>query len=574
MIKFEKLRYKNFLSTGQNFTEIPLNKVQRTLICGENGAGKTTLLDAITFCLFGKPYRNINIPQLVNSINKKDCIVELWFTVGEDEYRIYRSLAPKKFEIYKNDTLMEQDSKSKDYQKMLEEQILKMSYKAFCQVVILGSTNYTPFMRLVAADRRAIVESLLDINVFSMMNTILKGKISILREEIDEKNSSIKILNERINGLDRLIKTVTDSSDKSIEGYKTSISESEQEILDLESNRTPLRDQVKTLQETTKAKKSIKENIDGVKTERANVLATIKQQQEIVTFLQGHDESTCPMCKQGIDPKHRDSSVEAAQAKIAKAKEALAVADDLLSKFQSKISLIEETEDQIQKLENEISAIETKQKTLKSYISKIEKLVAENEEKRQSLESDTQNLAKTREEKTEAENDIKSLVEDMEYYDVAGVLLKDNGIKAKIIKHYLPIMNRTINKYLGAMDFFVQFTLDENFTESIKSRYRDEFSYESFSEGEKLRIDLSLLLAWREVAKMKNSVSCNLLILDEVFDSSLDASGMDELMKIIQNMGKANNIFVISHKADQLVEKFQETITFVKKNDFSQMVKT
>jgi DNA repair exonuclease SbcCD ATPase subunit len=280
------------------------------------------------------------------------------------------------------------------------------------------------------------------------------------------------------------------------------------------------------------------------------------------------------MCKQGIDPKHRDSSVEAAQAKIAKAKEALAVADDLLSKFQSKISLIEETEDQIQKLENEISAIETKQKTLKSYISKIEKLVAENEEKRQSLESDTQNLAKTREEKTEAENDIKSLVEDMEYYDVAGVLLKDNGIKAKIIKHYLPIMNRTINKYLGAMDFFVQFTLDENFTESIKSRYRDEFSYESFSEGEKLRIDLSLLLAWREVAKMKNSVSCNLLILDEVFDSSLDASGMDELMKIIQNMGKANNIFVISHKADQLVEKFQETITFVKKNDFSQMVKT
>jgi DNA repair exonuclease SbcCD ATPase subunit len=293
-----------------------------------------------------------------------------------------------------------------------------------------------------------------------------------------------------------------------------------------------------------------------------------------VTFLQGHDESTCPMCKQGIDPAHRDSSVEAAQAKIAKAKEALAVADDLLSKFQAKISLIEETEDQIQKLENEISAIETKQKTLKSYISKIEKLVAENEEKRQSLESDTQNLAKTREEKTEAENDIKSLVEDMEYYDVAGVLLKDNGIKAKIIKHYLPIMNRTINKYLGAMDFFVQFTLDENFTESIKSRYRDEFSYESFSEGEKLRIDLSLLLAWREVAKMKNSVSCNLLILDEVFDSSLDASGMDELMKIIQNMGKANNIFVISHKADQLVEKFQETITFVKKNDFSQMVKT
>jgi len=574
MIKFEKLRYKNFLSTGQNYTEIPLNKVQRTLICGENGAGKTTLLDAITFCLFGKPYRNINIPQLVNSINKKDCIVELWFTVGEDEYRIVRSLAPKRFEIYKNDTLVEQDSKSKDYQKMLEEQILKMSYKAFCQVVILGSTNYTPFMRLVAADRRAIVESLLDINVFSMMNTILKGKISVLREEIEEKNSLVKILNERINGLERFVKTVSESSEKSVEGYKTSINESQQEITELEGGKNPLQEKIASLREATKAKKTLKDNIDGVKTERANVLATIKQQKEIVTFLEGHEESTCPMCKQGIDPAHKESSLEGAKAKIQKANEALAVADDLLKKFQEKIAVIEDTQDQIQKLENEISGIEAKQKTLKSYIQKMEKLVKENEEKRQSLEADTEALNKSRDEKTETQSDIKALVEDMEYYDVAGVLLKDNGIKAKIIKHYLPIMNRTINKYLGAMDFFVQFTLDENFNESIKSRYRDEFSYESFSEGEKLRIDLSLLLAWREVAKMKNSVSCNLLVLDEVFDSSLDASGMDELMKIIQSMGKANNIFVISHKADQLVEKFQETITFVKKNDFSQMVKT
>lgn len=574
MIKFEKLRYKNFLSTGQNFTEIPLNKVQRTLICGENGAGKTTLLDAITFCLFGKPYRNINIPQLVNSINKKDCVVELWFTVGDDEYKIHRSLAPKKFEIYKNDTLLEQDSKSKDYQKMLEEQILKMSYKAFCQVVILGSTNYTPFMRLVAADRRAIVESLLDINVFSMMNTILKGKISLLREEIEEKNSLVKILNERINGLERFVKTVSESSEKSVEGYKTSIDESNQEIAELEGGKSPLQEKILNLRDVTKAKKTLKDNIDGIKTERANVLATIKQQKEIVAFLEGHEESTCPMCKQGIDPDHKESSLEGAKVKIQKANEALAVADDLLKKFQEKVAVIEDTEDQIQKLEAEISGIEAKQKTLKSYILKMEKLIKENEEKKQSLETDTEALNKCREERTETQNDIKSLVEDMEYYDVAGVLLKDNGIKAKIIKHYLPIMNRTINKYLGAMDFFVQFTLDENFTESIKSRYRDEFSYESFSEGEKLRIDLSLLLAWREVAKMKNSVSCNLLILDEVFDSSLDASGMDELMKIIQNMGKANNIFVISHKADQLVEKFQETITFVKKNDFSQMVKT
>ena len=573
MIVFEKIRWKNFLSYGNYFTQIALNKTEMTLICGENGAGKTTFLDAICFCLFGKPFRNINIPQLPNSINGKDCIVECEFSIGANKYLVRRGLNPKIFEIYKNGTLIDQDSKSKDYQKMLEEQILKMSSKSFCQVVILGSTNYIPFMRLPAADRRSIVESLLDIGVFSAMNVVLKNRIAGNREDIRNCETAIEIAQSKVTTQSKYISMLEEKS-------RSSLEEVEREIL----SNTTARDSLATtvtkggnILHALQKNRDLKVRKDEVIGDFRKIETTLEKKLETVkSELSNHisaDSISCPSCGQPLTEEHRQKEIQIKQDKLAEIKNALVGIRSRIETEQkflidNKLDSAEDDYDRFLGILNEhrqkLGVAEKMLQRLQADVEKIRK-------SHQSLEDEQTALEALEEKMEEHGKNLSSKQHEQKLLGSAQVILKDSGIKTKVIRHYLPIMNKLINHYLACMDFFVQFNLDENFDETIKSRHRDEFTYASFSEGEKMRIDLSLLLAWREIARMKNSTNCNLLVLDEVFDSSLDGTGMDEFMKLLKAMGARCNIFVISHKSDQLIDKFQEVLTFKRKNNFSRM---
>ena len=569
MIIFQTLSWRNFLSTGNYKTTVDLTRHDNTLVSGENGAGKSTMLDALTFSLFGKSFRGIKIPQLPNSINEKDCEVEINFTIGKDEYRVVRGLKPKKFEIYKNDDLLPQDAKSKDYQKILEEQILKMSYKSFCQVVILGSSNYVPFMQLSAADRRAVVENLLDIDIFSAMNTLVKMRLQITKEYIKDVDYKIEITKSKAEDKQKLIKTLEKKSSDSVEKYEEEIKENRKMISEYNHIIESYQTNIEHLMSQIKDKDIIPKSLLNMESDEKELKNKIKTIQKNVKFYEEND--TCPSCKQDIQQHHRDSVF----AEKKKEKESI----------DSQLEELSETIDSVQKRLNDINAvlttiegiekaISTKQNEISvssQYIDKMQKNI-------ESVLTEGKEVQETKDELNqligEGKNHVtrrKELVEDKHYYGIASTLLKDSGIKSKIIKHYLPIMNKLINKYLADMDFFCQFNLDENFSETIKSRHRDEFTYHSFSEGERLRIDLSLLLAWREIARLKNSVNCNLLILDEVFDSSLDGVGTEEFLKILTSFGNRANIFVISHKSDSMTDKFQNHIVFEKKNNFSRI---
>jgi len=573
MIVFEKLRWKNFLSYGNYFTQITLNKSEMTLICGENGAGKTTFLDAICFCLFGKPFRNINIPQLPNSINAKDCLVECEFHIGNANYMVRRGLNPKVFEVYKNGTLMDQDSKSKDYQKMLEEQILKMSYKSFCQVVILGSTNYIPFMRLPAADRRAIVESLLDIGVFSAMNVVLKNRISTNKEEIRSCETAMEILLSKIETQRKYLNMLEEKSRSSLDGLEVELKKNEESrdslsvlsvkggniLSSLTKNRDLYRKKITNVMDLKKIKSSLERKIDALDVE-ISMYATMK-------------EMPCPSCGREMTDEHRQKEIDAKTTKRSEVNRALADIDVTIAKdnmfiLDNKLDAVEEEYNKFHAVLNEHrQKLGVAEKMIERLSSEIEKI----KKSQQSLDDEQTALEELVDKSEAGKRNLGEKQHEQKLLGSAQIILKDNGIKTKIIRHYLPIMNKLINHYLTCMDFFVQFNLDENFDETIKSRHRDEFTYASFSEGEKMRIDLSLLLAWREIARLKNSTNCNLLVLDEVFDSSLDGTGMDEFMKLLKGMGARCNIFVISHKSDQLMDKFQEVLTFKKKNNFSRM---
>ena len=572
MINFKKVRFKNFGSFGNTFTEIQLDRYSMTLVSGCNGHGKSfALLDSITFALFGRPFRKINIPQLVNSINGKNLLVEIEFDISKDSYKVVRGIKPKKFEIYRNGELLDQNAKAKDYQRMLEEQILKMNYKSFTQVVILGSSSFVPFMQLSVADRRSVIEDILDINVFSIMNMVLKSKISTCREEQRDVKFNIEVLNEKIELLESHIRRVKQTIEEGSTENEKEITETKNKIKDHQSKIEDLRKTSNKLQEDINSFGDLKSKIQKVEVLKKQLESNKRKAEEGVLFFEMNE--VCPTCTQNIDSENKNVAKT-----VERKKEKIVEIDDAMDKLSTHYNEIAEQSVAVDTKLKEISSIEEDISSMNGWVSAavgyMEKLVGQNEnikKEKDKMTEESEKLSTYKDEMVVHQSENKSLVEDMHYYEIAASLLKDSGIKAKIIKHYLPMMNKLINKYLASMDFFAQFTLDEEFNETIKSRHRDDFTYMSFSEGEKMRIDLALLLSWREIARLKNSANTNLLILDEVFDSSLDTFGTDEFLKLLNSLSQKANVFVISHKADQLADKFSNQMSFEKQNNFSKM---
>jgi DNA repair exonuclease SbcCD ATPase subunit len=568
MIFFTKVRFKNFGSFGNSFTEIQLDSKPTTLVCGTNGHGKSfALLDSITFALFGKPFRKINIPQLPNSINKKNCIVEIEFSIGKTNYLIRRGLNPKIFEIFQDNILLNQSSKTKDYQRHLEEDILKMTFKSFTQVVILGSTSFIPFMQLTAADRRAVIEDILDIGIFSEMNVVLKEKISQMKTRQETIENKLEVLLEKerivksyINNLEKMKKDTDDDINEKLNAHKENIKL-------LKDERAPLIAAYEKLVQESKNTSNIQKTIISLNNIESRLEENLNKLQEEIDFYENNQ--VCGTCQQTISEDVKHKCVSQKSEKIKELKNGIEKARESIQKYNEELENAKEIDNKLTQLQFKISTLDDRISNINYEIEKLNKPKNNNEE---DIEKEKDNLKKIITEKNKLESEQKKLKDDENYMDVIESLLKDSGIKAKIIKYYLPIINKLINKYLSSMDFFVKFNLDEEFNETIKSRHRDDFSYANFSEGEKMRIDLSLLLCWREIARMKNSVSCNLLILDEVFDSSLDSGGTEEFMKLLQALGKNSNIFVISHKTDQLIDKFSSVISFEKRNNFSKMI--
>ena len=568
MIVFKTVRYKNFLSTGNVFTEIKLNEHQTTLIIGENGAGKSTFLDAITFALFGKPFRNINKPQLVNSINEKDCVVEITFSIGNKNYKVVRGIKPNLFEIWCDGDLLNQDSRAKDYQDQLEKLILKMNYKSFTQIVVLGSTNFTPFMQLSASDRRTVIEDLLDIQVFSAMNVLVKGKLSKFKDEestlkiqIDAVRGKIELHKKHLEELKKNNKELIDAKKKEVDENNAAITEIDAAYAQNQTEIDNLLNEI--LDEETSNKKFTKLN-----NLEAKIESNITKIQNDIEFYTSN--STCPTCDQAINNK--DDKIHSCGDKIKELSVGLDKLREESNTVLQRITTIKATQKKIAELNKELVRLNTNATNIRSYIKKLEKEISALESK-PAMSDDFKAQSKELLNQLQKYNDArKEAITNTQHYDIVSQLLKDGGIKSKIIKQYIPVINKLVNKYLAAMDFFVNFTLDEEFKESLKSRHRDDFSYSNFSEGEKKRIDLALLFTWRSVAKLKNSVNTNLLIFDEVFDGSLDVNGTEEFMKLIYMMNDSTNIFVITHKTDQMVDKFKHTIRFTKVKNFSQQV--
>ena len=570
MIVFKSVSWKNFLSTGNSPNKVLLNKSTTTLIIGKNGEGKSTILDALCFSLFGKPFRNINKGQLVNSINGKNCVVELEFSIGSREYKIIRGIKPNIFEIWCDGIMMNQDAASRDYQKVLEQQIIKLNYKTFTQVVILGSASFVPFMQLTPLQRREVIEDILDIRIFSTMNTLLKEKAQETKDAISRIEGEITTAKTKVDSQTQLIKTITEAKTDTINSILSKISANSDEILQAESEIELIVSEINTLKASINDKETVSEDIDKAKSIKSKLLQKIETCEHNTEFFSEHD--VCPSCNQDIAEEYKESIVKDLNAKMLDNNNKIGELETILTNLNEKLSKINEVATQITDKNIELS-------TRNSTITLLNKQIRELEAETQRVKSDTTNLdeekRKLKEMATSAMQNITtktSLQEHRNLEEVASALLKDTGIKTAIIREYLPAMNKLINKYLNAMDAYIHFELDEAFNESVKSRYRDDFTYASFSEGEKMRIDLAILFTWRQIAKMKNSVNTNLLLLDEIFDSSLDTAGTDYFLNLMNQLGEHTNIFVISHKGDQLFDKFRSVIKFEKRNDFSVIV--
>jgi len=571
MITFNLIRYKNFLSTGNIWTEIELDTHKNTLMMGPNGSGKYTFLDALCFVLFGKPFRKVSKGNVINSINGKNCVVEIEFSTNNKKYKVIRGSKPNIFEIYCENNMVNQDAAVKDYQEYLEKHILKMNYKSFTQVVILGSSSFVPFMQLSPGDRRSVIEDLLDIQIFSAMSNVVKNRLQLNREGLEKNRITLTSKEENKTYIEQTLNSLRVNNESKLsqlrekeQELKDNLVSEQTTISDLESKRDVLIEEGSDLS-VLKSKHS---KLIGFK---AKMEGNVDRLQGQITFYDENDN--CPTCKQNISVEHKSNMVDETKKKISEIDEGLNRVTEQINQCIGEIEKVDEVLKKINDLRVSISSAKSSHNSIKNNLSQIVEQI-------ESFATSDKTTQDSERQLTQVEHDISTLqkeketfLDDRQYIDLATTLLKDGGIKTKIIKQYLPIINKHINKYLAKLGFFVNFNINESFEESIKSRYRDEFSYHNFSEGEKLRIDLAILLTWRQIAKLKNSVNVNILVFDEILDRAMDGSGIDEFIKIMWEMGdKGTNIFVISHK-DAMIDRFQRTLKFEKVKNFSVLTK-
>ena len=568
-IKFKTVRYRNLLSTGNIFTEIQLDNHKNTLIIGDNGSGKSTILEAISFALYGKPMRNINKPQLINSITGKGLLVEIKFSISNKNYLVRRGMKPNLFEIFVDEKLLNQASASKDYQEILETQILKLNHKSFCQIIVLSIANYTPFMKLTAAGRREVIEDFLDIQIFSVMNNLLKEKIIQNKLDIQSVESDIRLIENTIEMHKRHLTEINQNNKDLIKKNKIQIKKYENEnkklFILIEKNN----DGLKQLYTQISNEKSVQIEM----TNKISVLNMIGNKQkalekEINFFTK---TPTCPTCKQHIDDNFKDQEIAKKNSILIESKKAVIVIENTIKKLENKMKTFEDINSKITKLNQSNSESNIRISTNNRIIETISNEIRQLEERGIKIKQDNHEMNSYMINLNDTNKLKESHINNKEILNMASQLLKDGGIKTRIIRQYIPIINKLINKYLAQLEFFVQFELDETFKETIKSRFRDEFTYDSFSQGEKLRLDLALLFTWRDIAKLRNSSSANLCMFDEILDSSLDASGIDELLKILNDVSPDTNNFIISHRGDTIIDKFDNVIKFQKIKSFSRI---
>ena len=567
MIVFEEIKWKNFLSTGNSFTEVKIDDAPSHLILGSNGAGKSTLLDALCFVLFNKPFRKIIRRQLINSINERECLVEIKFYIGSVKYKIIRGIKPNVFEIYRNGQLLDQDAANKDYQAYLEKSILKFNFKSFTQVVILGSSTFVPFMQLTAPNRREVIEDLLDIQIFSRMNLLLKDRVKDIKDNQKECEHLMQIAEQQVAMQKNTIDNMEKMNDDYMKRLHDQFDENEKRIAELsaevDSKKILIEEyglKVNNMPDNQKMHEELRDM-------RAKIKSNLKRAEKEVAFYKNNDE--CPTCTQKLPAKLKKKNVESAEERVEKMTGGL---DDITVKINDCFQTIKQQKETCDKITTVQTEILGHQRETESLLIKSKKILTDTEAEAPDVKKEKTKLSDFVKNHKKTAKDCAKVNHEADNLKTVSSLLRDGGIKSRIIAKFIPIINQRINKYLQSMDFFVNFTLDEEFNEIIKSRFRDEFSYASFSEGEKQKIDLSLLFTWRDIAKMKNSAATNLLILDEVFDSSLDSASTEELFKILRGLDSKTNFFVISHKGDILLDKFDTTLRFEKVNDFSKVV--
>lgn len=569
MIMLQSVKWRNLLSTGNAFTEIPLTAHNHTLVVGENGSGKSTLLDGICFGLFNRPFRKINKPSLVNSINGRDCVVEVTLTIDNIAYRIVRGIRPNIFEIYQDGALINQDAESRDYQEYLETTILKMNYKSFTQIAVLGSASFTPFMQLSSSERRAIIEDLLDIQIFSTMNSILKEQLVTNKETLMTNKLMLESSQEKVELQKKHVATLSENQERIAKSLRHERTDHLAQIAKFEQSIQTTAERLGEVIASLGDKRDLQTKLTKLMKLEAQIRHTLGKQHKSLTFFEEHEN--CPTCEQKIERAFRDEQIISLRKKTAESCDGIQKLEHKVAALKDQLAHVEGVEQTIRSLESDTASWKQSIEQIQQWIRGIDTKLTTLESTQNSSANETQQLRTYEQSVMDLTAARQALLTDKQYCDAASLLLKDTGIKTKIVQQYLPVINTLVNKYLLALDFSVNFMLDESFTETIKSRYRDEFQYASFSEGEKQRIDMALMLTWRAVAKLKNSMNTNLLILDEVFDSSLDTTGAEELLKILAVL-EGTNVFVISHRGDVLQDKFQHVIRFRKLHNFSQVV--